>query len=333
MLGTHSEEASFSKIRAISTNTAPMGEELEYWAAFACERGLPFSMKPVGEQRFQAEGFQRDVGKVHLACCRTTSFEATWNQYSMSRRDQEALIFYFIMSGAFVGQQDGVSEYLTAGMACFHDLTRPFSLTCTSADSQRLVIVVPRAMVASSVSGFDRLVGKNLQQVGNLAPLLQDYALRLATSTLGLDLHMQERIGSNLTDLVSAVLAEGVTRAPPDLSEYKTVALMRVRRFVEQHLSNPELTPATIAEALRLSPRYINQLLQAEGTSLGRLIWKRRLESIAADLHNAALSGRSISAIALSRGFRDFSHLSKAFRQRFGMSPREYRQSGSLAVR
>jgi AraC-like DNA-binding protein len=330
MLETHLWGASFSESRAVSTDTVPEEEALEYWAARASERGLPFNWKTVEAQRFEAEGFQRDVGNVHLACCRTTSVEAAWDKYSVSRRDQESLIFYFMLSGAFVGEQDGASEYLTTGMACFHDLTRPFSLTFTSADSQRLVLTVPLAAVASSVSGFDRLVGKNLRQVGNLMPLLRDYAVRLVTSTPGLDRHTQERVGSNLIDLVCAVLAEGVTQAPLDLSEHKTVALMRIRRFVEQHLSDPELTPATVAEALQLSPRYMNQLLQAEGTSLVRLIWKRRLERIAADLRNAALAGRSISTIALSRGFRDFSHLSKAFRQRYGMSPREFRQSGNV---
>lgn len=36
----------------------------------------------------------------------------------------------------------------------------------------------------------------------------------------------------------------------------------------------------------------------------------------------------SISTIALAHGFNDLSHFSRAFRDRFGMSPRGYRATG-----
>lgn len=93
----------------------------------------------------------------------------------------------------------------------------------------------------------------------------------------------------------------------------------------DRHLTNAELDCAAVAAALKLSPRYINQLLEAEGTSLSRYIWRQRLDRAASDLRNPAWSRRSISVIAMSHGFNDLSHFSKAFRQAFGTSPRDYR--------
>jgi AraC-like DNA-binding protein len=67
------------------------------------------------------------------------------------------------------------------------------------------------------------------------------------------------------------------------------------------------------ARTLRLSPRYLNQLLKAEQTYLECLILRRRLDAVAAALRNPSMATRSISTLALAFGFNDLSHFSKAF--------------------
>lgn len=83
-----------------------------------------------------------------------------------------------------------------------------------------------------------------------------------------------------------------------------------------------------MASTLKLSPRYINKLFEADGTSLSRYIWRRRIERAATDLRDPAMRALGISAIAMALGFNDLSHFSRVFRQRFGMSPRDYRVDG-----
>jgi len=330
MSGLRFEEPSLVQQRVISTRAAPIGKELSYWESAVCDAGFHFNVKLVGYQHFHSEAIYRDVGKIRVGRSLIGPHIAAWNKSSIRRQSQELLSFHFVLSGSFLIEQNGDNAHFTEGMAYFHDMTLPFHSTCTSKDANFVALVLPRAMVEKSVKRFDCLSGKNLREVGHLSPLVLDYAQRLMSCTLGSNSQTHESVGNNLIDLVCTMLAEGCAHAPLDLSEHRTAALMRVKRFIEHHLSDPDLKPTTVAEALRISSRYINLLLQAEGTSLGRLIWQRRLERIAADLRNAALSGRSISTIALSHGFLDFSHLSKAFRQRYGMSPREYRQSGSM---
>jgi AraC family transcriptional regulator, positive regulator of tynA and feaB len=81
-----------------------------------------------------------------------------------------------------------------------------------------------------------------------------------------------------------------------------------------------------VANGVRLSRRYINKLFEAEQTSLGRYIWRRRLERCAAKLRDPAFAHVDISVIALEHGFNDLSHFSRAFRIQFGAAPRAYRQ-------
>ena len=69
---------------------------------------------------------------------------------------------------------------------------------------------------------------------------------------------------------------------------------------------------------------YANALLAKEGTSLERLLQKRRLENCHKALAEA--SGRSISEIAFAWGFSDVSHFSKTFKSVYGVSPRDFRR-------
>lgn len=102
---------------------------------------------------------------------------------------------------------------------------------------------------------------------------------------------------------------------------------MRLKAGIERSLADPVLKPQAAAELAGISVRYANELLASEGASLERLIQTRRLERCAEALSDPRQASRSISDIALGWGFSDHSHFGRRFRARFGLSPRDYRQS------
>ncbi|PDT78282.1 acetamidase/formamidase family protein [Bradyrhizobium sp. C9] len=106
----------------------------------------------------------------------------------------------------------------------------------------------------------------------------------------------------------------------------KAATLHRLCQTVERSLDDPDLTPVKIASAEGISERYLQKLFEGAGTSFTHYLRERRLQRTSADLSNPAEAHRSISEIAFSVGFNDSAHFSRAFRQRFGLSPREFRQ-------
>jgi AraC-like DNA-binding protein len=104
--------------------------------------------------------------------------------------------------------------------------------------------------------------------------------------------------------------------------------LSRIRQLIDARLNDPALSVGSVARELGLSVTHIHRLFKNEAVSPAHYIWTRRLEACSRDLTDPRCAGQSISAIAFSRGFNDAAHFSRAFRSRFGCSPREWRQRG-----
>jgi acetamidase/formamidase/AraC-like DNA-binding protein len=102
--------------------------------------------------------------------------------------------------------------------------------------------------------------------------------------------------------------------------------LHRLCQTIERKLDDPDLTPARVAEAEGISERYLQKLFEGSGSSFTHYLRERRLQRTSAELSNPAEVHHSISEIAYRNGFNDSAHFSRAFRHRFGLSPREFRQ-------
>jgi transcriptional regulator GlxA family with amidase domain len=71
--------------------------------------------------------------------------------------------------------------------------------------------------------------------------------------------------------------------------------------------------------------RHLNRLFAREQTSLMHYVWERRLARCRRDLKDPLMAHRPIGDIALSAGFKDLAHFSRAYRARYGRSASEDR--------
>jgi AraC family transcriptional regulator, positive regulator of tynA and feaB len=107
---------------------------------------------------------------------------------------------------------------------------------------------------------------------------------------------------------------------------------LRIRSYIEEHLRDTDLTPHSIAEALRITPGYLHRLFSDGAESVSRYILRRRLEECHRNLTDCMQSARSVTHIAFEHGFNSLPHFSRVFRSHFGISPRELRQRATLAT-
>ena len=95
-------------------------------------------------------------------------------------------------------------------------------------------------------------------------------------------------------------------------------------QFIDAHLGDEELTPQCVAAAQCVSRRHLDEVLSQQGVTIAGLIWQRRLMHASEALLGEGRD-KTVLEIAVAHGFRSASHFSRAFRQRFGMTPSEWR--------
>jgi acetamidase/formamidase/AraC-like DNA-binding protein len=134
-------------------------------------------------------------------------------------------------------------------------------------------------------------------------------------------------VAQSLADLLPTFLRQVAAPAADSGGTATQAAILhRICQTIERRLGDPELAPARVAQAEGISERYLQKLFEGTGSSFTHYLRERRLQRTWADLSNPAEAHHSISEIAYRSGFNDSAHFSRAFRARFGLSPREFRQ-------
>lgn len=101
--------------------------------------------------------------------------------------------------------------------------------------------------------------------------------------------------------------------------------LQAAQSVIAANLSDVALSPARVAQEMRISTRYLHKLFLLTGTTFGEHLRAKRLDQIMKELSEPYMQRRTIAAIALKWGFGDLSTFHRAFVKRFGRSPKSFR--------
>jgi len=232
----------------------------------------------------------------------------------------------FVRSGELLFEQDGRSLTVGAGDATFGCIDRRFVLGCQQWSCFSVVKLSTDLWTRPSTEE-EAFTARSLAHVNELGSMISRFVMDFSGKVETLDGFAINRLSRVCADLLGTCfdMMSGSTNA----SRYsqRTATLSRVKLFIKANLADPNLCARTVASRLKLSTRYLNRLFESEGTSLMRYVWSQRLEGAASELANPRLRKASISTISFGLGFKNLSHFSYTFRERFGIPPSEYRRS------
>lgn len=106
----------------------------------------------------------------------------------------------------------------------------------------------------------------------------------------------------------------------------RTANLHSICQTIETLLSNPDLSPAMVAEEHGVSLRYLQKLFTLADKTFSNYVRIRRLERCRADLTSPLYSQLSITEICFRWGFNSSAYFSRAFSEHYKISPRKYRR-------
>jgi AraC family transcriptional regulator, positive regulator of tynA and feaB len=233
----------------------------------------------------------------------------------------DAYLAVLLLNGRYSLEQNGREVDLQAGDMAIYDATLAHRIYCPD-NFSKVIISIPRSLMRDNLPGVEHCTALKLAGQAGMGAVASRF-IQSITQQVG---QMTESAFLTLAEHTLDLLTMSLLTVRPQnyyLARSRSVSLHQIKNFVNSHLAQADLDSSTIASALGLSARYINQLLAEEDTSLMRYVWQQRLQRCYADLANEKYRGCRVSDIALRWGFNDLSHFSRAFKQRFGVSPRD----------
>ena len=223
-----------------------------------------------------------------------------------------------LRQGSWTGDVDGRMMTIGPGQLVAFDLSRPMVAEGTDADS--ITVAVVRNAVENVVPRLPDLHGLVLD--GAMGRLLADHLLSLVRQLPAMQQEDVPAAVKATIALIAACLTSSETQEPA-ASAAELDIRHRVRRYIDQHLAAPDLTPDRICRDLTLSRSVLYRAV-APGPGIASYIRTRRLEAVHVLLADPN-EHRGIADIAYGFGFVSDAHFSRSFRRRFGYSPREAR--------
>ncbi|MGW4115867.1 helix-turn-helix domain-containing protein [Actinosynnema sp. NPDC004786] len=272
-----------------------------------------------------------DLGAVRVVSVTAPPMRNVRTHRLIRQSDPEQCNLLLITDGRCWFDHAGKRVQGVPGDLVVYDTSHPYEARIEADVAQASVcaglqVQFPRTLLPHPAM-LDRLLGARLPPQDGIRSMLTSVLLNLAKPSatyLQTDL---PRLAVITVDLAVALLAhETDTTGHVEPEARQRVLLSRLLDFVERHLGDPGLSPATLASAHFISTRYLHKLFQADGKSVADWIRARRLDRCRRDLADPRHDARPVHDIAARWGFGDGAHFNRLFRRAYGLPPGQFRR-------
>ncbi|WP_314173819.1 AraC-like ligand-binding domain-containing protein [Streptomyces winkii] len=307
----------------VTTNSVARTERFDHWTSEMSKVFAGLDTRPASRIPFHGRAASGDIGLLQLSSVSAGPLRVRRTERLVAQYEEDFYKVVLQVAGTSAIEQDGVCSALGPGDIAICDTSRPYSFTYTT-DFSTVLMLMPRPMLPVRPEALRGLTARRITAdagVGAVvAPFLKSLGEQARDCTGPAARSLMDGTVSLVTSLVTEQLALSAPAAPQD------AMMLRIRTYIEQRLSDPDLTPDSIAEAHGISRRYLFKLFAADDSTVAGWIRTRRLERCARDLSSAATADQPISMVAARWGLLDCRHFSRVFKTAYGETPRDFRR-------
>lgn len=309
--------------RTIDTETVRPDERVQFWEEAWRSRRLAFRCSPHAEEGLRARQVSVNAGILGVALTSANAHVIERTAETVRAFPCESVFVNIVRTGGTFMYQRGHCMKVQAGEMLVYDARHPYLLG--GAPSFELIHVdIPVALFQSRLAradmsrplhisagdGTNRLYQRTLSA---LLMALLDGRTSSSEATDGLD--------QQVCDLLGALVGQATGQA--SLSALSAGHLLAAKAYVEEHLIDAALCSQDVAIAIGISERHLRRLFAVQDTSLTDYVFTRRLERAHAALRDPQQRSATVAETAYRCGFASHAHFSRAFKQRFGVTPSE----------
>jgi AraC-like DNA-binding protein len=273
---------------------------------------------------FRLEFDVRIAGGFRIVTMDTVLSRASRTKADVARDTEEDFILYRVLDGPQTYRFETDEFELAAGDVCIGSTARCFEGAARSGFRFDLVMI-PRAALAPLLAGggLDHTV--RLPASSALGNLLSASLSAAITNFDALPVATSEGVLRNLSGLVALAYNASEEGREVGRGALRAARVSAVRRHIQHHLADPDLSPASAADASRMSLRTLHALFAATGESFSQYVMRQRLAACHAVLTGPEASCWTTSALAYAWGFNSLATFYRAFLAAYGASPSDVR--------
>ncbi|MDR6743342.1 AraC-like DNA-binding protein [Herbaspirillum sp. 1173] len=260
-----------------------------------------------------------DLGDASL--CRVRSDACRYVRQPAKTQDAPGTAMIVLQTrGTSVFRQGRRQDVLRPGDWSVYDTTRAFSIA-SEGEGEHLVLLHPRSAEPPLQAALGQLAARSFGRTG-IERMVREQITSAFRECHTMPLRSGNVVANSILQLVASAL-----EASNDHPGGAAMGLrQRIVQFIDEHLGDEHLTVARIAEEFGYSSRQIHRMFSDEtGMTVAQTLWQRRLAQSLKDLRDSEQAGCTITEIAFRWGFSNAAHFSHAFKQAYGLSPRECR--------
>jgi AraC family transcriptional activator of tynA and feaB len=308
---------------SLPVSVAQRAERFDYFQSVVDRVFCNMQVKPGGGPGKPFEGVVEvaDLGSVRLARVATAACTVHRRPEHIARIREPSYLVKFQLKGESHWTQRGREVHLRPGDFVIASTAEPYTLRFQE-DYEMPVLAVSVATMRDLVVNPDRFLGVRMMREDADCGLLSSFVAQVVARMAHLREPMISRIEANILDLLGGILSTRNRHGSLSPSQQ----LVQIKGYIQQHQHDRRLRPAMIAAAFSISTRQLHSLFEAETLTVERYIRRLRVHASRLRLQAAGPgSGQSLTDIAMDCGFYDLSHMSRSFREEFGISPLEFR--------
>ncbi|MBK8160517.1 MAG: helix-turn-helix domain-containing protein [Rhodospirillaceae bacterium] len=298
----------------------PGPRQYDWWREAVSETHLPWDLPRRSDGSYRARVRQQALGVSQIIHCVCDPCEGRRGKAEIAQLQNPVYGILYILKGRESLKQAGRETVLEQGSFTLWDSTRPIEFGLPQ-DLEKITLLLPQDLVTETLPMAADLIMRPISGQRGPGALFATHLRALARE--GGDL-MPARATPVLRATLDLLTAAIAPQEGDGEGAYHRALRARIQDFILRNLDDPDLDPDRVAAGMGISARQLHRLFHDSGLTVDRWIWRQRLQRC----RDALLTSPQarISEIAFTHGFSDAAHFSRAFRDAFGVSPREFRQ-------
>lgn len=280
------------------------------------------------------EGFSGRIdsmvfGGMFLA--QTRSGQLLWDRSArtIARDGMDHYMLQVYLEGGMAFERQGVEYELCPGQMIVYDLREDFH--SRTGDFANISLLLPRTTLEPFLRAPDDQHARVLSEREPVVALLREHMISLMRHGPRMTAVQAREVVPATAAMTAACLNAGLHDRPGLVEGVGRTMLSLLKAHIEEHLTDRGLTTDRLARDFNLSRSKLYRLFQPLG-GVASYVRERRLRYAMAELMDPTRTSVPIYLIAARAGFGDETDFSRAFRRRFGCTPRDVRRSSIEAA-